>query len=1014
MPPTHAADHREDGGARPTGRRWRWMAVLALLVAAGVAAVALEMRTSRLQAWFFSARAGAITTTMGAGPSPAIRLPEQGPYDIRYGYSEVSNLIAALTRQGFVVDSQARVSDGFVRLLDRGLSPIYRAKDRAGLIVLDRRDSVMFDGTYPARWYPEFDSIPDLVWRTLLFVEDRELLDSPSAYHNPAVNWPRLLRAATGLGGRRLGLAGPVAGGSTLATQIEKFRHAPEGRTLTPGDKLLQMESASWRAYLDGPETLEARRRIVTSYLNSAPFAGIAGFGEVTGLGDALWAWYGADFPEVNALLREAFASPGAVTPDRHGRAFRQVLHLLLSVQRPSYFLADSAGAASLARRADRFLELLPGAGVISPELRDATRSPVAVRHRAPDMPSPSFVTRKATNAARTELLTTSRLAGLPVLDRIDATARTSFDGRAQAAATAILTHLSDPATVTALGLDAPRLLARGDPAQVHYAFLLYERTPRGNVVRVQADNVEAPFSPIEGAKLELGSTAKLRTLVTYLEAVERAYHELRADSAAAEPRPRALDDPLTRWVREHAASHPGDALRQVLDAAMRRRYSASPQERFYTGGGLHRFGNFESVHDGQVLTVQEAFRHSVNLPFIRMMRDVVQFQIARLPGYPAQALLDRADPRRREYLERFADREGRQFLDQFLRKHRWSTLEGALAAVVRDRVLSRSRLAWTFRSVAREGTLEEFQELAAAASSEAAIQPARLRALYERADPVGVSLVDRGFLAGIHPLELWLVEFRLRHPEARRAEIMDSSRAARREVYQWLFSTRRSEAQDQRIRSILEVEAFFEIHRAWQRLGYPFGSLVPSLATAIGSSADRPDQLAELVGILLNEGVRRPAFRVESVRLATETPYETLLGRPAATGERVLSPEIAAVVLDTMADVVEQGTGRRAAGAVRGPDGRPLRIGAKTGTGNNRFRVYGPGGRVVEDRAINRTSTVVFYVGDRLFGTLTAYVPGPEADGYDFTSSLPAQILRLLGPALGDLAAAADAGELP
>ena len=36
----------------------------------------------------------------------------------------------------------------------------------------------------------------------------------------------------------------------------------------------------------------------------------------------------------------------------------------------------------------------------------------------------------------------------------------------------------------------------------------------------------------------------------------------------------------------------------------------------------------------------------------------------------------------------------------------------------------------------------------------------------------------------------------------------------------------------------MLEVEAFLDIHQRWPRLGYPFDHLVPSLATALGSSA--------------------------------------------------------------------------------------------------------------------------------------------------------------------------------
>jgi hypothetical protein len=40
----------------------------------------------------------------------------------------------------------------------------------------------------------------------------------------------------------------------------------------------------------------------------------------------------------------------------------------------------------------------------------------------------------------------------------------------------------------------------------------------------------------------------------------------------------------------------------------------------------------------------------------------------------------------------------------------------------------------------------------------------------------------------------------------------------------------------------MLEREAFRRIHAQWQATGYPFPSLVPSLATALGTSpTDRP-----------------------------------------------------------------------------------------------------------------------------------------------------------------------------
>ena len=117
------------------------------------------------------------------------------------------------------------------------------------------------------------------------------------------MEWDRLARSVGDLVLSKLGSDRSVAGASTLATQIEKYRHSPEGRTSSSSEKLRQMVSASIRAYLDGPTTLEARRRIVTEYLNSVPLAAARGYGEVVGISDGLWAWYGTDFDEANRLL---------------------------------------------------------------------------------------------------------------------------------------------------------------------------------------------------------------------------------------------------------------------------------------------------------------------------------------------------------------------------------------------------------------------------------------------------------------------------------------------------------------------------------------------------------------------------------------------------------------------------------------------------------------------------------------------------------------------------------------
>jgi hypothetical protein len=67
---------------------------------------------------------------------------------------------------------------------------------------------------------------------------------------------------------------------------------------------------------------------------------------------------------------------------------------------------------------------------------------------------------------------------------------------------------------------------------------------------------------------------------------------------------------------------------------------------------------------------------------------------------------------------------------------------------------------------------------------------------------------------------------------------------------------------------------------------------------------------------------------------------------------------------------------------------------------------VVGQDGLIIEDRAIDRTATVVFFIGDRFYGTITAFVSGPAADRYTFTSALPLEVLRMLSPTLEGLIA--------
>lgn len=988
---------------RAARRLTRELFGIVLLTAIAVAVYG-EMETSWLQSRLFMRLAADLGYAVEPGPNPAPVFPQDGPYDQRLGYAQLPGFTERLTSRGFRIEEQARLTPEHVAFIERGGFAIYPEKAQAGLMLLDRRDEPLFEGRYPARVYESFEAIPPAVVTTLLFIENRELLDETYRSRNPAIEWDRLALVLPGALAQMVDPGLRVAGGSTLATQIEKFRHAPEGRTADARDKLRQMLSASVRTYRNGPDTTASRRRLVLDYLNATPLGAQSGFGEVLGLGDGLYAWYGAGFEQANRSL--ASAPLGALEIEAQARVYKQVLSLLLAQRRPAFYLGQG-GREALRRLADWYLKTMAAEGVIGEDLLQAALPlPLELRDHAPARAvSTAAYGAKAASTLRSGLMTTLGLPGTYQLDRLDLAVQTSLDGAAQERVVEVLRSLADPERARELGLFGYRLLDGGAANDgLVLSLTLYERAAGMNLLRVQADNLDGPFEVSRGAKLDLGSTAKLRTLITYLEVIAGIHGRLRdqpRETLAAQAKEGV--DPLTRWTAEQLLARPDLDLPALLDAAMERRYSASPAETFFTGGGVHRFANFDQDDNGRVVTVAHAFRNSINLPFIRIMRDVVH-SYRGLEGEGRDILADPAHPARRTYLERFAEREGRAFLNGFHARYAGLTPDEALNRLADKARQSPKRLAVIFRSVRPEASLEAFADFMQARLGHAAPSARELDQLYTAYSIDRFSANDRGYLAQVHPLELWLVAHLQTHPLASRSEVLAVSGAERLDAYAWLLKTRHKSAQDRRIRTLLEEDAFAHIHAGWQRLGYPFHELVPSFATALGSSADRPDALAELVGIILNDGVRQPNVRIRSLRFAADTPFETAFVRDLAAPERVLPAEVAAAVRAAMADVVANGTARRLHEAFMSDAGTPFVIGAKTGTGDHRRKQFAAGGRLVGAQVVSRSATVAFYAGERFFGTMTVFVGGAAAERFSFTSSLAAQLLKALGPALDPL----------
>jgi membrane peptidoglycan carboxypeptidase len=973
----------------------RWVLILSVGVIVGTVGL-FEARTSEIEARILSSAAAKLSYGVASGPSPSISFPAGGPYNEIRGYAGLPEFQQRLMDAGFRVVAQARLSPELERLARWKITPPFREPAVAGLNVRGENGSVLYNAGSRERVFNSYEDIPALAAKALLLVENRELDDTDAVTRNPVVDWGRLGKAGLMYAGHKIGLPFPVEGGSTLATQIEKFRYADGGRTTSAADKLRQMISASLRVYRSGPDTRLQRRQILLDYLNSVPLAAAAGYGEVYGLGNGLYAWFGISLNDARRILSQP-------SPDTEKeRIFKHIMALICAARAPSFYLDQNRGA--LEARVDFYTRQLEANGTISSEFaRGAQAVPLEFQPRAPRPEPVAYTERKATNALRAHLMAELGVPDLYTLDRLHLDADTTLNVTLQNKVLQLFGKLKDPDFVEAQGLREKYLLLRGDPSQVTYSFTLFERTPTGNVLRVQADTLDQPFDLNEGMKLELGSTAKLRTLTHYLELVASLYHEFHGlDAAGLAAKMQAAHDPITRWTAETMSANRDIDLAGLLAKSLDRQYSGNPGEVFFTGGGAHVFANFEKEENAKMFTLRDGLAHSVNLVYVRLMRDLVRFHEARLP-YDSETVLNNTDdPVRLRMLNEIAEKESQRVLYEAYQTYRPLDAAGIVERILGSRSTSARHLAMLFLAWNSQADAEALGQWLA--SHQVTVSADEANRLFKSYDPGRLNISDYGYLLDRHPLDVWCAGELLRNPSLRWDDLMKSSAGVRQAASQWLFQTKNRRAQDLRLRIRFEEDAFARMTPYWQHVGFPFDRLVPSLATAIGSSADRPVALAELIGIIVNDGVRLPVSRLEKLRFAAGTPYETVFEPRPQTGERVMEPEVASALRDVLTGVVENGTASRLAHVFTQEDGQPIMVGGKTGSGDNRYEKVGRGGYRTSSRAVSRTGTFVFYIGKRYFGVMTAFVAGDQAGQYVFTSALPVTALKLLAPDLKPL----------
>ncbi|TMQ73228.1 MAG: hypothetical protein E6K80_00735 [Candidatus Eisenbacteria bacterium] len=554
------------------GRRW---AIVALFFLVPVGLLWLEVQTSLIESGLFSSLAQRLDYRVAQAPSSKIAFPSgssSGPFDTQRGYSEIPRFAHALRDHGFRIAEQSRFSDGLMWVSRLGVPLPGRYKPLAGLVIDDARSDTLYDATRGHRVFARYEDIPPVVTHSLLYLENRQLVDGGSSLRNPALDWGRLAKASLLWTGRQLGLPLRIEGGSTLAVQLQKYRHSSNGRTHSPGEKLRQIAAASLNAYRDGPNTDQARHQVVLDYINTLPLAATPEYGEVSGLMDGLRVWFGLQPEAVWRAMERG-------TAEERARAYAPVLALLCAGQAPTYYLRHDH--AALERRMRAYTRLFEVAGVIDPKLAHTMRAtPLDFASRPLKPGAPFVAARKSADAIRRDLSTMLGVPNSYDLNRLDLQVQTTFDNALQSSALQLFHQLGDSAFVAAHGLRGQHMLATGDPSRIAYSLLLFESEPGGDHACAHIDNLKSAFDLNTGAKLELGSTAKLRTLTHYLEIVYGLHGELRAlptDRLAETAGGRA------RHQRGHAPrSFPGSEVLGVAvgDLLDRRRRAPLPQLR--------------------------------------------------------------------------------------------------------------------------------------------------------------------------------------------------------------------------------------------------------------------------------------------------------------------------------------------------------------------------------------------------------------------------------------------------
>ncbi|QJY41021.1 hypothetical protein HND97_09235 [Vibrio cholerae] len=127
----------------------------------------------------------------------------------------------------------------------------------------------------------------------------------------------------------------------------------------------------------------------------------------------------------------------------------------------------------------------------------------------------------------------------------------------------------------------------------------------------------------------------------------------------------------------------------------------------------------------------------------------------------------DDKDPRRMEYLRQFADKEGRAYLLRFWRKYKDKKTDERISTLLEGLKPSADCLAAVHRYLLPEASVSEFVRFMddkLPPITRDKLTNKQLEKLYNKYGRGKYSQPDQGFIARVHPLELWLLGYLNEH----------------------------------------------------------------------------------------------------------------------------------------------------------------------------------------------------------------------------------------------------------